>query len=145
MVSENDIIFEESEDMESGFLEEIKRKLKKRKTGRVVRIETEEGFDKATFKEESYDELNKLEKMLIQNGTIRVEISGHTDNIGKWAYNKELSQRRANAVKDYLVGKGIDTRRITAVGHGENMPLASNDDEKDGREINRRVEFKVIK
>ncbi|QSE97674.1 OmpA family protein [Fulvivirga lutea] len=101
-------------------------------------------FNKATFRDESYPELNKLESMMAENSGLQIEISGHTDNIGPKDYNKALSQRRANAVKDYLVKKGIDARRITAVGYGEERPLASNDDEKEGRELNRRVEFKVL-
>lgn len=101
-------------------------------------------YDRATFKTESYTELNKLEAMLRQNQSIKVEISGHTDAYGKWDYNRNLSQKRAEAVKDYLTKKGIDTRRIRAVGYGESKPLASNDDEDDGRELNRRVEFKVL-
>jgi len=100
-------------------------------------------FDKATFRDESYSELNKLETMMAQNPGMVIEISGHTDNIGKKAYNLDLSQRRANAVKDFLVNKGIDARRIVAKGYGEERPLASNDDEVEGREINRRVEFQV--
>lgn len=101
-------------------------------------------FDKWSFKNESYNELNKLERMMQQNQNIQVEISGHTDNIGTWNYNMFLSRRRAEAVKDFLTGKGIDARRVKAKGYGESKPLASNDDEKDGREINRRVEFLVI-
>jgi len=101
-------------------------------------------YDKATFKTESYSDLNKLEQMMRQNPNIRVEIAGHTDSFGHWEYNKALSQRRAEAVKDFLTKKGIDPRRITAVGYGESRPLASNDDEQEGRELNRRVEFKVI-
>jgi outer membrane protein OmpA-like peptidoglycan-associated protein len=101
-------------------------------------------FDKATFKDESYTELNRLETMLAQNPGIQVEISGHTDKVGSKAYNKDLSQRRANAVKNYLVNKGIDARRIVSAGYGEEKPLASNDDELEGRELNRRVEFVVI-
>jgi outer membrane protein OmpA-like peptidoglycan-associated protein len=101
-------------------------------------------YDRASFKTESYTELNKLEGMLRQNQNVQVEISGHTDAYGKWDYNKQLSQKRAEAVKDYLTKKGIDTRRIKAVGYGETKPLASNDDEDDGRELNRRVEFKVL-
>jgi outer membrane protein OmpA-like peptidoglycan-associated protein len=100
-------------------------------------------FNKASFKDDSFEELNKLEAMMSDNTGLQIEISGHTDNIGSKAYNKQLSQRRANAVKDYLVKKGVDARRITAVGYGEAQPLASNDDEKEGRELNRRVEFKV--
>jgi len=101
-------------------------------------------FNKASFKKESYDELNKLETMMASNAGMEIEISGHTDNIGSKAYNKKLSQLRANAVKEYLVNKGIDARRVKAVGYGEEKPLASNDDEKEGRELNRRVEFKVL-
>ncbi|MDX1628001.1 MAG: OmpA family protein [Fulvivirga sp.] len=101
-------------------------------------------FNKATFKDESYDELNKLENMMASNPGMEIEIAGHTDNIGPKSYNKQLSLRRANAVKEYLVNKGIDPRRIKTVGYGEERPLASNDDEKEGRELNRRVEFKVL-
>jgi outer membrane protein OmpA-like peptidoglycan-associated protein len=101
-------------------------------------------YDKARFKTESYAELNKLEAMLRQNTNMQVEIGGHTDAYGKWDYNKQLSQKRAEAVKDYLTKKGIDSRRIKAMGYGETKPLASNDDEDDGRELNRRVEFKVL-
>lgn len=101
-------------------------------------------FDKATFKTASYNELNKLEAMLRQNNSITVEISGHTDAVGTKAYNMYLSRKRAEAVKDFLTKKGIDARRIKAVGYGKTRPLVSNDDEQDGRELNRRVEFKVL-
>ncbi len=101
-------------------------------------------YDKATFKTESYSDLNKLEAMMRQNSNIHVEISGHTDSFGHWQYNRTLSQKRAEAVKDFLTKKGIDPRRIKAVGYGESKPLASNDDESEGRELNRRVEFKVL-
>jgi outer membrane protein OmpA-like peptidoglycan-associated protein/tetratricopeptide (TPR) repeat protein len=101
-------------------------------------------FDRATFKTESYGELNKLEAMLRQNPNLTCEIGGHTDAVGTKAYNLFLSRKRAEAVKDYLTKKGIDTRRIKAVGYGKSKPLVSNDDEDDGRELNRRVEFKVL-
>jgi outer membrane protein OmpA-like peptidoglycan-associated protein len=101
-------------------------------------------FDKATFKTESYTELNKLEAMLAQNSTMNVEIAGHTDAVGTKEYNQSLSLRRAQAVKNYLTKKGIDARRVKPVGYGKSKPLASNDDEQGGRELNRRVEFKVL-
>lgn len=101
-------------------------------------------FDKATFETESYTELNKLEAMMRTNNNMTIELAGHTDAIGTKAYNMYLSQKRAEAVKDYLTKKGIDTRRIKAVGYGKSKPLASNDDESEGRELNRRVEFKVL-
>lgn len=101
-------------------------------------------FDKATFKINSYDELNKLEQLMAVNEKIKVEISGHTDNIGKKNYNQWLSRKRANAVVEYLINKGIDERRLITKGFGDTKPLATNDNEIDGRELNRRVEFRVI-
>jgi outer membrane protein OmpA-like peptidoglycan-associated protein len=101
-------------------------------------------FNRASFKQESYTELSKLENMLRQNPSVRVEIAGHTDAYGNWDYNKKLSLQRATAVRNFLTGRGIDPRRIQAAGYGASRPLASNDDEVAGREINRRVEFKVL-
>ncbi|MEQ8423779.1 MAG: OmpA family protein, partial [Cyclobacteriaceae bacterium] len=101
-------------------------------------------YGTAKFREESYDELNKLENMMRRNDKVVVEIAGHTDNVSSASFNKTLSQKRADAVRDFLVSKGISTQRVTAVGYGEERPMASNDDEKDGRELNRRVEFKVL-
>ena len=82
--------------------------------------------------------------MMKQAGNIRVEIAGHTDNKGTKDFNKKLSQRRADAVRSFLTSRGIDPRRVTALGYGEEKPLSSNDDEEEGRELNRRVEFKVL-
>jgi outer membrane protein OmpA-like peptidoglycan-associated protein len=101
-------------------------------------------FNKATFKQESYDELGKLENMMKQNANIKVEIAGHTDSFGPDSYNKKLSLARASAVRTFLTSKGIANARVTAAGYGDTRPLASNDDEEGGREINRRVEFKII-
>jgi outer membrane protein OmpA-like peptidoglycan-associated protein len=93
---------------------------------------------------DSYTELNKLEKLLKENPQYKIKISGHTDNRGPAEVNKELSHKRATAVVEYLKRKGIDSRRLSAQGFGEEKPLASNDDEKDGRELNRRTEFEII-
>ncbi len=101
-------------------------------------------FGRATFKTEAYAELNKLEAMMKQNQSLTVEISGHTDSFGAKDFNKGLSQRRAVAVKGFLTSKGIDPRRVKTAGYGEERPLASNDDEEEGRQLNRRVEFKVL-
>jgi outer membrane protein OmpA-like peptidoglycan-associated protein len=101
-------------------------------------------YGRASFKTQSYSDLNKLESMLRQNPQVSVEISGHTDNHGPSQYNRDLSQKRAEAVKDFLTKKGIDSGRIKAVGYGESKPLATNDDEDEGRELNRRVEFRVL-
>lgn len=101
-------------------------------------------FDKATFRTESYTELNKLEAMLSQNPQMVIEIAGHTDAVGTKAYNMDLSLRRAQAVKNFLIKKRIDARRVKTKGYGKTRPLASNDDEESGRELNRRVEFKIL-
>ncbi|MCA8831550.1 OmpA family protein [Hymenobacter pini] len=99
-------------------------------------------FDKATLRKESTNELERLQKLLTDTPALRLEISGHTDNVGKAEYNKDLSQRRAKAVVDYLVAKGIDKGRLTFAGYGDTQPVASNAS-KAGRQLNRRTEFKV--
>jgi outer membrane protein OmpA-like peptidoglycan-associated protein len=98
---------------------------------------------KASLKSESYEELNKLERMLRENPEYHIEIAGHTDKVGTADYNKKLSQQRANSVIKFLINKGIESNRLTAVGYGEEKPLATNDDEREGREINRRTEFEI--
>jgi outer membrane protein OmpA-like peptidoglycan-associated protein len=101
-------------------------------------------FGKATLQESSFEELNMMLTMMKQNQSMQVEIGGHTDDVGSDTFNKKLSQQRADAVKSYLSSNGISGRRIKSVGYGEERPLVSNDDETGGREINRRVEFKVL-
>ncbi|MFN3404030.1 MAG: OmpA family protein [Cytophagaceae bacterium] len=102
-------------------------------------------FDKATLKQISYTELGKLHKLLSDNPSMKVEIAGHTDSKGSNEYNKVLSQKRAEAVVNYLVSKGIERSRMIPKGYGEERPLASNDDEDEGRELNRRTEFEILK
>jgi len=95
---------------------------------------------KATLTEEAKRVLDKVYESLRDNPTIRVEIRGFTDSIGSAAANLNLSQRRADAVKDYLVKKGIKFDRLNAIGYGEANPIASNKT-KEGRAKNRRIEF----
>ena len=82
--------------------------------------------------------------MLIANPKIKLAIEGHTDNLGKPAANKKLSQDRANSVMNYLIKKGVDPDRLTAEGFGQERPIADNAT-KPGREANRRVEFHIVK
>ncbi len=98
---------------------------------------------KATLRSESTNELERLGKLLYDNPTLKIEISGHTDNKGSAELNKKLSDERAKAVVDYLISKGITGDRLTYVGYGKDQPLASNDTEE-GRQQNRRTEFKII-
>ncbi len=101
-------------------------------------------FNKATIKPESYPILDSAAQILKDNPKIKVEIQGHTDNVGSAEYNKKLSLRRAQAVVNYFVQKhGIDIKRLRAVGYGEEKPIADNATEE-GRALNRRVEFVII-
>lgn len=83
--------------------------------------------------------ISKLAAFLNQYQDRTVTIEGHTDNVGSEDYNLGLSQRRANAVQQYLASQGIASNRLTAVGKGENFPVASNETSS-GRQMNRRVE-----
>lgn len=98
---------------------------------------------KSVLKPESEKELENLLKMLNDIPSLKIEISGHTDNVGSAKFNKDLSEKRAKAVVDYLVGKGINADRLTYVGYGFDQPKASNDT-PEGRQENRRTEFKVL-
>lgn len=97
-------------------------------------------FNKATLRPTSYPELLKVVNILKKSPTYKIEISGHTDNIGNKSYNLELSKTRAEEVAKYLVSKGIDKSRIISVGKGSSDPIQSNESEA-GRQKNRRVEF----
>jgi len=99
-------------------------------------------FDKSNIKPEFQPVLDEAAAILAKNVNISVVIEGHTDSVGTEAYNQKLSERRADSVKKYLVGKGIASSRLETVGYGELHPIASNDT-AEGRAMNRRVEFKV--
>ncbi|MBO9699184.1 MAG: PD40 domain-containing protein [Sporocytophaga sp.] len=100
-------------------------------------------FDKATLRPASTAELERLYDLLVQVPTLKIEISGHTDNKGSADYNKNLSQKRAQAVVDYLIKKGIDPARLKYAGYGFDRPMETNDTEE-GRQLNRRTEFEII-
>lgn len=101
-------------------------------------------FDKTTLKSESFSELNKVVDFLQRNGSVEIEIAGHTDSKGSDDYNRNLSQGRCQSVVDYLVSQGIESYRLTPRGYGEAKPIDTNDTD-DGRANNRRVEFTVLK
>ncbi len=100
-------------------------------------------FDKSTLRSESTAELDRVVKMLNNIPTLKIEISGHTDNLGSDEYNQKLSENRAKAVVDYLIAKGIAKDRLTFKGYGESQPISDNTTDE-GRQLNRRTEFKVL-
>ena len=95
------------------------------------------------LKPESAIELNKLAYFIVNNPTLKIEISGHTDNIGTENFNRKLSENRAKTVVGYLISKGIPTDRLLSKGYGKTQPISDNNTEE-GRAQNRRTEFKII-
>ena len=87
-------------------------------------------------------ELNKLVQLMNDNPSVKIQINGHTDDVGNDADNLKLSESRAKAVVDYLISKGIDAKRLASKGFGETQPVADNSSEE-GKALNRRTEFIV--
>jgi len=113
--------------------------------GQVVRLNNVFfDFDKWDLRPESFMELNRVVKLLIENPAIEIEMSAHTDSRGSDEYNITLSENRARSVMEYILAKGIATNRITSQGYGETKPVVPNDTDEN-RQLNRRVEFKILK
>jgi OmpA-OmpF porin, OOP family len=111
----------------------------------VVRVELDVkfDFDKARVKEESYGDIKNLADFMKQYPQTTTTVAGHTDSVGTDAYNQNLSEQRASAVREVLVNQyGVEGERVSAAGYGESQPVADNATES-GRAINRRVEAEV--
>jgi OOP family OmpA-OmpF porin len=105
-------------------------------------------YDKAIILEVSHGILDEVVKVMKENPQVKkVRVEGHASDEGRGAaaneYNKRLSDKRAGAVKDYLISKGIEAGRLESIGYGVDKPIAGNDTEE-GREKNRRVEFNIL-
>ena len=100
-------------------------------------------FDKAILLSSSFAELEKLTIQMNNQPDFNIEIRGHTDNQGNDIYNQKLSEARAQAVVNYLVGNGISKERLSFKGYGESLPVTENETEN-GRQLNRRVELLVF-
>ena len=98
---------------------------------------------KSVLTVDSYEALDQVVRFLENNASVRLEISGHTDNTGSLRINTSLSQARAKAVVDYITGRGIANDRLEYKGYADSQSVAENDT-PEGREMNRRVEFKVL-
>jgi len=99
-------------------------------------------FDSAELHEEGRQLLDEIIEIGANCPDVNVVVAGHTDSVGDREYNIELSQRRADVVVDYLVGKGVEADRLTAIGFGYSQPVADNSTDE-GRAQNRRIEFRV--
>lgn len=98
---------------------------------------------KVELRPESFVELDKLQLLLKENPSLQVEIAGHTDDIGKEVDNQVLSEKRAMAVADYLIKKGVNPANIKTKGYGKTKPLVANSTEEN-RQINRRIEMSIL-
>lgn len=131
----NLIVAESGTDARSGILKELMEK------GRVSTNDIQFDFNSDKIKPTSYDIINTLGEALKQNAGLRIRIIGHTDNVGKDDYNKELSAKRAEAVKAYITANyEISAERVQIEGKGASNPVAPNTTDE-GRAKNRRVEF----
>ncbi|HEU5074129.1 MAG TPA: OmpA family protein [Polyangiaceae bacterium] len=111
----------------------------KEKEPRFVLSGVEFDTGKATIRPESFPRLDSVVEYMLHKKSAKIEISGHTDNKGNAKTNKTLSEKRAQACRDYLISKGIDGSRIQAIGYGDERPIAPNTTEE-GRQQNRRIE-----
>lgn len=106
----------------------------------TIMLNVEFDTAKAVVKKKYHDDIKRVADFMKEFPDTTAAIEGHTDNVGNDAYNKTLSEKRANSVRQYIIDKfGIDGSRLTAAGYGEEKPIASNDTEE-GRQKNRRVE-----
>jgi len=131
-----------------GDVKDIKEMLAKMEQKEVVQkvTATAENIEfktgSAVLTEESKVLLDEVANLLNNIAWVKLDIAGHTDNVGNAEKNKTLSQNRADTVKDYLIEKGLDAAKISSVGYGPERPIASNNTEA-GRQRNRRVEFAI--
>jgi outer membrane protein OmpA-like peptidoglycan-associated protein len=119
---------------------EIKREVRKLLEKAMQGIEFETG--KSTIKPKSYPLMDQIAQTFLDNPNYIIEVQGHTDNVGKPESNLKLSQDRADAVRNYLINKGVEAERMTAIGYGQDQPIEPNTT-KQGRQKNRRVQFKI--
>lgn len=99
--------------------------------------------DRYDLKDKSRTELHKIIRFLGDNPSVRVEIGGHTDDVGAREYNRQLSEKRAKAVYQYLAENGIEPQRLSTRGYGPDQPVGDNSTEE-GRQLNRRIEFRIV-
>jgi outer membrane protein OmpA-like peptidoglycan-associated protein len=135
-------------DKQKAEIEKIENaKVEKVNNGEGLKVTFESGIlfatNSSTLTPESQESLTKFAQSLQNNPETNVAVSGHTDNTGSDAINQPLSERRAQSVVNFLIGKGVASKRMTSVGNGSNQPVASNAT-AEGRAQNRRVEIVIL-
>ena len=99
-------------------------------------------FDKDTIRPEFRQDIQSLAEFMKTYPSVTTTVEGHTDSVGSDSYNQNLSERRANAVREALISEGVDGSRVSSAGYGEARPIADNATDE-GRAMNRRVEAEV--
>jgi outer membrane protein OmpA-like peptidoglycan-associated protein len=99
-------------------------------------------FDSVAVRPGLYNEIDRIAQIMVKYPQTHIMVEGHTDSVGGESYNQRLSERRAEAVKNLLVQRGVDPYRVTPIGYGESRPVATNAEEA-GRQLNRRVEIRI--
>lgn len=107
-----------------------------------VELDVKFDFDRDTIRPEYRQDIQSLAEFMKTYPSVTTTVEGHTDSVGTDAYNKDLSERRANSVREALIAEGVESSRVNAAGHGEANPIADNST-ADGRAMNRRVEAEV--
>lgn len=111
---------------------------------KLIRLHVRFDFDRYSIKKEYKDEIEQAVSFLKDNPKLKTTIEGHTDSVGKHGYNQTLSEKRAKAVATVMVNEGVDKERMIVKGHGETIPVASNETDE-GRALNRRVDISFDK
>jgi outer membrane protein OmpA-like peptidoglycan-associated protein len=125
----------------------VDNKIEEKKEVESVKFKPEKNinfaFDSYAIQEDHKIYLLEIATEMKKDSTLYLIVSGHTDNVGDKSYNLELSKKRANAVKKYLIKNGVNSNRIIAEGYGFSKPIESNNT-AEGRALNRRVDFKIL-
>jgi outer membrane protein OmpA-like peptidoglycan-associated protein len=135
----------EKQELRNKLAEQLNKVLETRDSARGLIVNMSDVlFDtgKYTLRPQAREKLSQLSGIVLAHPSLKLEVEGHTDSVGSDAYNMTLSQNRANAVRDFLTQKGVNSSSISSHGFGKGQPVASNDTSS-GRQQNRRVELIV--
>ena len=125
-------------------MHELDLRQKELAVGKVIKLDNIYfDLDRSLLRPKSYVELHQLLDIMLENRNMKIELRGHTDELGSDVYNQKLSEERANAVAEFLYNHGVDQYRVESLGFGSAMPIAGNDSDE-GRQMNRRVEFRIL-